>query len=182
MVNATGFRLPVVWDCKNNEVANDGYIHIVIGGIHYGIKDNFAIVVRQTGSILTANIPESITYKGTDYSITSIAAYAFHYCRSLTSITIPDSVTSIGNYAFDYCRSLTSVVIGDSVTSIGNYAFSGCSSLTSITFKDTSTWYRTSNYTNWQNQTGGTQTIVTYASTNATYFTSTYKNYYWYKL
>ena len=35
-------------------------------------------------------------------------------------------VTSIGNYAFYYCESLTSVSIPNSVTSIGNYAFSGC--------------------------------------------------------
>ena len=70
---------------------------------------------------------------------------------------------------------------GNSVTSIGDYAFYGCSKLTSITFKDTSTWYRTTNSSNWQNKTGGTQTSVTNSSTNATYFTSNYYNYYWYK-
>ena len=42
-------------------------------------------------------------------------------------------MTSIGDYAFYYCYSLTSITIPDSVTSIGYYAFSGCSNLTSIT-------------------------------------------------
>ena len=94
---------------------------------------------------------------------------------------IPDSVTNIGD-SFRNCSSLTSVVIGESVTSIGSDAFYNCSSLNSITFKDTSTWYRTTSSTNWQNKTGGTETNVTNSSTNATYFTSTYDYYYWYKL
>jgi hypothetical protein len=42
----------------------------------------------------------------------SIGAYAFVYCSSLTSITIPDSVTGIGDYAFYDCSSLTTVYYG----------------------------------------------------------------------
>ena len=66
-------------------------------------------------------------------SVTSIGDSAFLNCTSLTSITIPDSVISIGNTAFDGCDNLTSITIPDSVTSIGNFAFYKCSSLTSIT-------------------------------------------------
>lgn len=72
-------------------------------------------------------------------SVTSIGDGAFDDCRSLSSITIPDSVTSIGNYAFNYCYSLISITIPDSVTRIGNYAFCNCSSLTSITIPDSVT-------------------------------------------
>ena len=71
-----------------------------------------------------------------DGSVTSID-YAFSYCTSLTSITIPDSVTSIGEYAFLFCTGLTSVTIGNSVTSIGYAAFGNCSGLTSVTFEGT---------------------------------------------
>ena len=66
-------------------------------------------------------------------SVTSIGDWAFSYCSSLTSVTIPTSVTSIGNSAFRYCNSLTSVTIPSSVRSIGERAFSDCSSLTSVT-------------------------------------------------
>ena len=54
-------------------------------------------------------------------------------CRSLQSVTIPNSVTKIGNWAFWYCRSLQSVTIPDSVTEIEDGAFGGCSSLQSVT-------------------------------------------------
>ena len=75
--------------------------------------------------------------------VTSIGNSAFSNCRSLTSITIPNSVTSIEDYAFENC-SLTNITIPDSVTSIGNYAFSHCSSLTSITIPDSVTSIGTS--------------------------------------
>ena len=58
-------------------------------------------------------IPESVTYNGVTYPVTSIGDNAFYYCSGLTSVTIPSSVTSIGSYAFYNCSSLTSVTISD---------------------------------------------------------------------
>ena len=83
--------------------------------------------VFQEKNIVSVIIPNSIT---------SIGAFAFSGCSSLTSVTIGDSVTSIGSYAFSDCTSLTSVTIGDSVTSIRSYAFAYCKSLTSVTIPD----------------------------------------------
>ena len=82
-----------------------------------------------TGALV---IPSTVTYNGTTYSVTSIGNYAFEYCSSLTSVTIPNSVTSIGDYAFSSCSGLTSVTIPNSVTTIGRSAFSGCSGLTIV--------------------------------------------------
>ncbi len=74
-----------------------------------------------------------------DKDLTEIGEYAFGWCYSLTSVTIPDSVTTIGQNAFFVCESLTSVTIPDSVTSIGELAFATCSSLTSVTIGDSVT-------------------------------------------
>ena len=121
---------PVVWNCNNNDVANDGYIYTVIDGVRYSIKDGAATVATQPRNIKEAIIKESITYKNVSYPVTSIGAFAFYDCTSLTSVSIPNSVTSIGGDAFRGCTGLTSVTIPNSVTSIGNYAFYNCTSLT----------------------------------------------------
>lgn len=77
--------------------------------------------------------------------VTTIGKYAFAYCDSLTSITIPNSVTTIGDQAFFSCDNLKSVAIGDSVTTIGYGAFSCCDGLTSITVDDDNTVYSSDN-------------------------------------
>ena len=72
-------------------------------------------------------------------SLTSIGDYAFASCTSLTSINLPDSLTSIGNGAFSRCTSLTSITLPEGLTSIGDFAFFSCTSLTSINLPDSLT-------------------------------------------
>ena len=48
-------------------------------------------------------IPESVTYNGATYPVTSIGDGAFVHCTGLTSVTMPNSVTSIGSGAFNDC-------------------------------------------------------------------------------
>ena len=48
-------------------------------------------------------IPESVSYNGNTFSVTSIVNYAFRDCTGITSVSIPNSVTTIGNYAFAEC-------------------------------------------------------------------------------
>ena len=108
--------------------SGDLYYKITSSSEPYTVEVSDAI-----SSITTATIPETVTYNGITYSVTSIGNEAFYLCFSLTAIAIPNSVTSIGNSAFNYCSKLTSITIPNSVTSIGESAFSSCLALTSIT-------------------------------------------------
>lgn len=133
---------------------------VCIDDIYYNLNGDCASVTYNiyepySGDIV---IPETITFKGKEYSVTSIGKSAFALeckkeitsislpntithidddafagCRELTSITIPNSVTYIGHSAFTCCHSLTSVVIPNSVTTIGTGAFDSCALLKEIT-------------------------------------------------
>ena len=112
---------------------------VEVDGIYYYFFGTTVTVTsgkKYSGNIV---IPESITYKGSKYPVTSIGGYAFSDCSGLTSVTIPNSVTSIGNWAFSFCSGLTSVTIPNSVTSIGGYAFFYCSGITSVTIPNSVT-------------------------------------------
>ena len=108
-----------------------------IGDLTYGVISTNPpqVEVHDANlSITTANIPETVTYNETTYSVTSIEEWAFYNCSSLTSVTLPNSVASIGNDAFYKCSSLTSISIGNSLTYIGYDAFYNCSSLNTLNF------------------------------------------------
>lgn len=76
---------------------------------------------------------KSITSITIPNSVVTIQGSSFRNCLSLTSIIIPNSVTSINETAFDGCSSLTSVTIGDGIKNIEGLAFSKCSKLTDVT-------------------------------------------------
>ncbi|MDY4550589.1 MAG: leucine-rich repeat protein [Parabacteroides sp.] len=95
------------------------------------IKDEYGVWYSPDGlRLIKANLCLN-TYKIKD-GTKVICDEAFSYCKSLTSIQLPESVTSIGDWAFSECKSLTSIQLPGAVTSIGNLAFSWCESLTSI--------------------------------------------------
>ena len=107
--------------------------------IYYDITSSTdkTVSVTYQGSSSTENveysgeitIPETVTYNGTIYSVTSIDSYAFSTCSGLTSVEIPNSIIHIGEEAFINCVGLSSITIPNSITSIGNYAFYNCIAL-----------------------------------------------------
>ena len=78
--------------------------------------------------------------------IITIGDWAFGYCSSLASVTIPDSVTSLGQGALFGCTSLSSITIPSGVTSLGASALDSCTSLTSVTVNATTPPSLGSNY------------------------------------
>ena len=82
---------------------------VQIGNLYYNLKEDKTAEVtydkyfneNNYKSLTTADIPASVTYSGTTYSVTCIGWMAFSNCSSLTSVTIPNSVTIIRDNA---CR------------------------------------------------------------------------------
>ena len=143
-----------------------------VDGIYYNITFRKTVQVTYRGSSSNSYsneysgdvvIPETVTYESKTYSITSIGEYAFCYCSSLTSVTIPNSVTSIGRSAFygtawynnqpdglvyagkvayKYKGTMpinTSIELAEGTLGIAGGAFENCPSLTSITIPNSVT-------------------------------------------
>ena len=104
-----------------------------VGDLIYRVNDDQVSVTvighvdgyEATGDLI---IPESVSYGGRDYTVTTIGESAFLYCFYLTNLSLPNSVTTIEASAFSYCQSFTGdLVIPNSVTTVGYGAFQYCS-------------------------------------------------------
>lgn len=82
---------------------------VSIDGIIYALSGEEAIVIGSSLDIEVTKIPSVLSKDGIDYSVTSIASYAFKGCDNLHTVTIPESIITIGDAAFRYCASLTSL-------------------------------------------------------------------------
>lgn len=67
------------------------------------------------------------------HGITYIGFQAFSYCKSLSSVQLPDTLTGIGQHAFHKCHALEQITIPSSVHHLGKHIFSGCRSLKTLT-------------------------------------------------
>ena len=123
LASAQSVEINGIW---YNLVPDDKQAEVTFKGDSYDSYSN-----EYSGAI---TIPSTVTYKGVEYSVTSIGDYAFSGCY-LSSFTIPEGVTSIGDYAFYRCQGGTSITIPEGVTSIGNSAFRE-SYITSITIPE----------------------------------------------
>ena len=117
--------------------STEGIPYAVTGGNIYYHQKYFHSqeIIGCDRSVTSVDIPSSIN----GVAVAIIASSAFADCRSLTSVTIPDSVSSIGGSAFSGCSGLKSVSIPNRVTSINHSAFKDCSSLPHVTIPDSVT-------------------------------------------
>lgn len=71
-------------------------------------------------------IPQTVSYHGETYQVTSLGDESFKNCTRLTSITLPEGITSLGGNCFYGCSSLTSITLPEGVTSLGENCFYYC--------------------------------------------------------
>lgn len=119
-------------------------------------SSTFTLTISGTGSMYDYkynNRPwesyiEDIQTAIVNDGVTAIGEYAFFYCTSINSITLPNTLTTINKDAFCGCESLTNIILPDGVTTICEYAFSHCFSLKSITIPDSVTTIGTEIFSN----------------------------------
>lgn len=78
---------------------------------------------KPSGALI---IPDSVTFGGETYPVTSIGVSAFTYCYGLTSVVLPNTLTTIENSAFYGCTGISFVSFPDSIKMIDQYAFYAC--------------------------------------------------------
>lgn len=110
---------------------------IDISGVYYivHIKQNRAIVKKVEKDALRGKdivIPDYVTFKGTKYPVTLVAASAFENAQ-INSVKLPSSLKEIGLKAFR-ATNIKELVIPASVKKVEGSAFAYCPNLTKVTF------------------------------------------------
>lgn len=110
---------------------------IDISGVYYivHIKQNRAIVKHVEKDALRGKdivIPDYVTFKGSKYPVTLVAASAFENAQ-INSVKLPSSLKEIGLKAFR-ATNIKELVIPASVKKVEGSAFAYCPNLTKVTF------------------------------------------------
>lgn len=95
-------------------------------GVKYKVISPTEVEVNDVdySSVTAVTLTETVSYDGTDYTLTSIGDRAFYYCK-ITEITIPNTVTSLAYGAFMSCDNLSKITFGTGLKTIGDYCFYG---------------------------------------------------------
>ncbi len=124
--------------CYNITSSSNRTVGVTYTGANQGTASDYEGVVT---------IPETVSYQGTTYTVTSIGQFAFYQAYNVTAVTMPNTITTIGQNTFYNCTGITEMVLSEGVTSLGQYAFQGCTALEKVTIPsalatlDTYTFY-----------------------------------------
>ena len=90
------------------------------------------VSVKATSTEISGEviIPEKVSNKGVEYTVTQIKDQGFRDCVSLTNVKIPETVNYVGTCGFYHCESLDSLVFpNDDLTFSFWYVMQGCKNL-----------------------------------------------------
>lgn len=157
------YKLPVVWDCKNNNISYEydkngnivaSYEYVIIDNVKYAIKIGETAEILGVGEGKVAkiavqhrnnapfNLKTSFKHNNETYYVNEIGDYAFYNHKELSVIDIPRLVERIGEKAFANCDGLVSVkwaTTSAQIKELGIACFSGCTSLLEITIPESVT-------------------------------------------
>ena len=109
-----------------------------VDGIFYNVVSANAVKVVEApeghayeGDIV---IPSSVTYDGTEYTVTQVSREAFWENTALKSVVFPSTVTALEEYTFYKCLSLESVSLPEALNKVPEGLLFGCTSLTEVNF------------------------------------------------
>ena len=110
-------------DSIQYHITNDTLAPYEVEVTHWYGLEQWEMEGHNYPELTTANIPTTVTYKGTTYLVTRIGKMAFYHASQLQHVTIGENVKIIDERAFAVCRNLSQVVIGENVDSILLNAF-----------------------------------------------------------
>ena len=110
-------------DSIQYHITNDTLAPYEVEVTHWYGLEQWEMEGHNYPELTTANIPATVTYKGTTYLVTRIGKMAFYHASQLQRVTIGENVKTIDEQAFAVCRNLSQVVIGENVDSILLNAF-----------------------------------------------------------
>lgn len=86
-------------------------------------------------------IPATVEIEEQEYTVTSIGQYAFHGCKNVTSVIMPETIKAIEDWSFYDCNSLSSLTIPKEVASIGSQVFIYCYALKEFSVDDENPYF-----------------------------------------
>ena len=90
----------------------------------YTSPNQAEIIGYTTAPTGVLNIPATVSHKGKDYSVITIAEEVFSECSGLTELVFSESLRTIGAHAFHYCQDLTSITCYNTTPpNVGTSAF-----------------------------------------------------------
>ncbi len=93
----------------------------IVGTVVKVVNPDWDYYEKPVGSMV---MPQSVTWEGTEYTVTTVGASAFEECSGLTRVVVPEGVTSIEGFAFYRCSSLDTIELPSTLTVILSQAFS----------------------------------------------------------
>ena len=96
-----------------SEFTRTTYITFISNNLEYKLlytSPNQAEIIGYTTTPTgVLNIPATVSHKGKDYSVITIAEEVFAECSGLTELVFSESLGTIGAHAFHYCQNITSI-------------------------------------------------------------------------